>query len=369
MTTFEKARLQSSERTLPGRYCTDPAIFDREQCEIFARRWVCVGRAEQAGGPGEYFLAQVAGESLMVIRDHQGVLRAFYNLCRHRGTRLCSATAGRFTALVRCPYHAWSYRPDGSLAAAPNMEQSPDFNPADYPLHRCHLAEWEGFVWLNLASQPTPFESVFAPLIGRFGAWQLSALRLGARVTYDLRANWKLIFENYNECYHCPPIHPRLAQLSPSDSGRNDLMEGPFLGGYMGIHPGMALTVSGSRSRPPLGSVAGEDLQRAYYYTLFPNLLFSLHPDYAMVHFLVPLAPDSTRIVCEWYFDPTQIAQPGFDPTDAVALWDEINRQDWQVCEWTQQGVASRAYTPGPYAHSEGLCAAFDREYLKALGC
>jgi Rieske 2Fe-2S family protein len=144
-------------------------------------------------------------------------------------------------------------------------------------------------------------------------------------------------------------------------------MEGSILGGYMALHPGAGLTTSGRRSGPPLGTVSGEDLHRAYYYTLFPNVLFSLHPDYAMVHTLWPEAPDRTRIVCEWYFDPAEVVRPGFDPSDVTEFWDRVNRQDWQACEWTQQGVASRAYTPGPYAQREGLSATFDREYLRVM--
>ncbi len=186
---------------------------------------------------------------------------------------------------------------------------------------------------------------------------------------YELACNWKLIFLNYSECYHCPLVHPQLDKLSPSDSGRNDLAEGAFLGGYSELRqPGTALTMSGRSSRPPLKGVDGVELDRVYYYTIFPSLLLSLHPDYVMVHYLKPLAPDRTEVVCAFLFDPQTIAQSGFDPSDAVDFWDMTNRQDWHVNELTQLGLRSRAYSPGPYSNAEGLLSAFDRHYLHVVG-
>ncbi|AGY56947.1 aromatic ring-hydroxylating oxygenase subunit alpha [Gloeobacter kilaueensis] len=368
MTTFQRARIEAGDRTLEGIYYTSEAIFERERQMITRRHWLCVGRAEQLQSPGAYFLVDVDGESLIIVRGHDGAIRAFYNVCRHRGTRLCRSGEGQFSGTIRCPYHAWSYRFDGSLVSAPHMDEVPDFDIAHWPLVGCAIAEWEGFLWVNLDSEAQAFEQAMAPLVGRFAPWQLDRLRRGAHIHYEVAANWKMIFENYSECYHCPPIHPGLVPLSPADSGRNDFLSGPILGGYMSVQPGAGLTTSGRRSRPAVGTVSGADLERAYYYTFFPNLLFSLHPDYAMVHSLWPEAVDRTRIVCEWYFDPTEMAKPDFDASDAVLFWDEINRQDWQICERTQQGVRSSAYRPGPYAQREGLAAAFDREYLRVLG-
>jgi Rieske 2Fe-2S family protein len=178
-----------------------------------------------------------------------------------------------------------------------------------------------------------------------------------------------MLFQNYSECYHCPVIHPQLDVLSPSDSGRNDFLEGPVLGGYSDLRPIVqSLTTTGTSVRPLLGSVDGADARRAYFYTIFPSLLLSLHPDFVMIHTLRPLAPDRTQIDCSWLFDPTTMEQPEFDPSDAVEFWDLTNRQDWHINELTQAGVSSRAYEPGPYANAEGLLHAFDRYYLAAMG-
>lgn len=367
MPSFAKASIPAAVLTLPGRYYTSPEIYAAEQERIFGGRWVCLGRAEEVAAPGDYMLAEVAGESLIVVRDGAGALHAHFNVCRHRGTRMCDEPRGRFGETIQCPYHAWTYGLDGRLVAARHMQDAPGFERADWPLRSAAAAEWEGFVYVCLAAAPEPFAEAFAPVLGRFSRWGVADLRRGARIVYEVAANWKLVVENYSECYHCPLIHPELVQLTPWQSGRNDLSEGPFLGGYMELtHDSM--TVGGGTHRPPVGTLGGEELRRVYYYALFPNLLLSLHPDYVMAHTLWPEAPGRTRVVCEWYFDPVTMAGPGFDPSDAVQFWDTTNRQDWRVCELSQLGVSSRAYTPGPFAQSEGLLWQFDREYLRALG-
>ncbi len=376
MTTFVKATqaYQQGQRTLPRRYYVDPAVFAEEQERIFAQRWVCVGRAAELAAAGDYVLRTVAGESVIVVRGQDGVVRAFYNVCRHRGTRLCEAPAagrGRLSETIQCPYHAWTYTLDGSLVGAPHMSEVSGFDKRDYPLHAVALAEWEGFLFINLARAPEPFARACAPLMGRFSRFGLGRLRSAQRIDYEVRANWKLVFQNYSECLHCPVIHPGLAKLTPYTSGENDLFEGPFLGGYMVITaPGGSLTMSGRACGPAVGELPPEDLNRVYFYTILPNLLLSLHPDYVMFHTLWPESPDHTRITCEWLFHPDAFGQPGggFDPQDAVRFWDETNRQDWNISERSQLGVSSRAYEPGPYSPREGIAAAWDREFLRALG-
>ena len=355
--------------TLPGRYYTSPEVFADEMERLFARRWLCVGREDEIAGPGDFVLRSVLGESIIVLRDRSGVVRAFYNVCRHRGTRLCEAPAGRFPATIQCPYHAWTYALDGRLVGAPSMADVEPFDKGDYPLHPAGVATWEGFVFLNLARDPQPFAEAFAPLIGKFSSYNLSTLKVARRVEYDVRANWKLIFQNYNECYHCSPVHPALVKLTPATSGANDLVEGVFLGGYMRMTGGAeSMTMSGRACGLPVGDVAPDDRERVYYYSIFPNMLLSLHPDYVMAHRIRPEEPGRSHIVCEWLFHPESIGRPEWNPDDGVEFWDMTNRQDWHVCELSQLGVASRAYTPGPYSARESLPAAFDREYLRMMG-
>jgi Rieske 2Fe-2S family protein len=371
MSTFVKATeaYQQGQRTLPNRYYTAAEIYAEERVRVFGQRWVCAGRAAELPEAGDYLLCPIAGESVIVVRGADGAPRAFYNVCRHRGTRLCELPRGHFSETIQCPYHAWTYTIDGQLIGAPHMQEVVGFDKRDYPLHPVALAEWEGFVFVNLASEPEPFAQAFAPLAGRFSRFNLPALRAARRIDYDVAANWKLIFQNYSECLHCPVIHPGLAKLTPYTSGENDLFEGPFLGGYMVItKEGGSLTMSGRACGVPVGRLPAEDLHRVYFYSIFPNLLVSLHPDYVMFHTLWPDGPSRTRISCEWLFHPDSFSAPGFDADDAVRFWDETNRQDWHICEQSHAGIASRAYVPGPYSPREGIAAAWDRAFLKALG-
>jgi Rieske 2Fe-2S family protein len=368
METFARPNVYPGARTLPAVWYTSPDVFDEEQERIFSCEWLCVGREEPLARSGDFFTTERAGESLIVTRGADAKVRAFFNVCRHRGTRLCSEASGRFAGSIQCPYHAWTYGLDGDLKIARNMLEVAGFDRMEYPLREAAVALWEGFIFINL--KPTlAFERVFSPLVGRFSRWDVANLVTARSVTYEVACNWKLVFLNYSECYHCPLVHPQLEKLSPSDSGRNDLSDGPFLGGYSELREhGTSLSLSGRTSRKPVGSVAGEDLNRAYYYTIFPSLLLSLHPDYVMAHYCRPLAEDRSEIVCAWLFDPSTTAEPGFDPSDVAEFWDLTNRQDWHVNELTQLGLSSRAYSPGPYANAEGLLSAFDRHYLPIMG-
>jgi len=351
-------------KTLPQRYFVSPEIFAKEREVIFSAQWVCVGHQSEIAKAGNYFVAEVAGESLIIVRDKRGEIHGFFNVCRHRGTRLCEERNGHFSA-IQCPYHAWTYGLDGRLIGAPHMDDVPGFVKGDYSLHAVNLALWEGFIFVNLADSPTPLEKVFAPLAGKFSHWNLPKLRSAKRIEYDVRANWKLIFENYSECYHCPGVHPMLSKVSPYDSAENDVCEGPFLGGFMSITKGAGLTMSGKACALPVGDIRSEDHARVFYYSIFPNMLLSLHPEYVMVHQLWPKSPERTLILCDWFFHPEAFDRGDFHPNDAIDFWDMTNQQDWHVCELSQQGIASRAYKPGPYSPRESIPAAWDREYLR----
>jgi Rieske 2Fe-2S family protein len=367
MRTFAKPSVPAQAKTLEASWYISEGVFAREREQIFSGSWICIGRASQFPAPGSFLTVEIAGESLIVTRDPRNKLHAFYNVCRHRGTRLCTQDSGTLKGSIQCPYHAWTYALDGNLTVARNMENTPGFNRREYPLREASVAEFEGFVFVSLAPSQ-PFSEAFASLISRFDAWSISELQSGGRLEYDLACNWKLVFQNYSECYHCPVIHPQLEKLSPSDSGRNDLSEGPFLGGYSELRENReTITASGHTTRPALPCVNGENLSRVYYYTIFPSLLLSLHPDYVMAHYVQPVAAGRTHVVCEWLFHPSAMADPKFDSTDAVEFWDLTNRQDWHVNELTQLGLHSRAYSPGPYSQAEGLLHAFDRHYLETM--
>ena len=382
-----RTRLKPSGTSAPAKsllqeYFVSPEVFAEEQKKIFAKQWLLVGHQSQITNPGDYIVQQAIGESLIVIRDKAGEIHGFFNVCRHRGTRLIEDEKGKCTA-IQCPYHAWTYGLDGRLIGAPHMDDVPGFDKADYSLHRVNLGLWEGFIFVNLVPKQDgslSIEDWFAPLAGKFSHWNMSILQPAKRIEYDVHANWKLMFENYSECYHCPGVHPMLSKVSPYDSAENDLAEGPFLGGFMKINPGKSLSMSGNacalmieHDHPPsprYGAASEQDkesTQRVFYYSIFPNMLLSLHPEYVMVHQLWPQSPERTLIVCDWFFHPDAFARKDFKPEDAIEFWDMTNKQDWHVCELSQQGIASRAYQPGPYSSRERIPAAWDEYYLRIM--
>ena len=347
--------------TLPARYYTDAGVFDAELERFFRRMWMCVGRADEVAAPGNYVRRDLADDSILIVRDRRGAIGAFYNVCRHRGTRLCSASDGRFPDRIQCPYHGWTYDLEGRLVSAPHMDEVLHFEKDQYPLTRIPAELWDGHLFLSLADEPLPLHTQLAGLPDRFRSWGMADLRRGARMTYTVNANWKLIIQNYSECLHCPIIHPALNKLSHYLSGENEPLQPTYMGGRMDLHEGITtMTADGATRRAPLPDVSADDRRRVYYCAVFPNLLLSLHPDYMLTHTLWPRACNRTEIICEWHFHPDEMAKPDFDPTDAVDFWDMTNRQDWRVSELVQQGIASRGYRPGPYSNREDLLYAFE---------
>jgi Rieske 2Fe-2S family protein len=348
--------------TLPARYYTDPKMFRAEIERFYFDGWFCAGRAESIAHPGDYFLCDIGGESIIVTRDGAGQPRAFFNVCRHRGTRLCTASEGVFPDRIRCPYHGWTYGLDGTLIGAPHMDD-PGFSRAEYPLHTVGVELWEGHVFLHCDSGPRePLSARLSALSGKFAPWNMQELSLHRRIVYDVKANWKLIVLNYNECLHCPLVHPGLDRLTDYLGADNETPNPVYIGGTMGFRDGAeTMSPDGVRRREYLPALSAEQRKRVYYYTIFPNLLLSLHPDYMVTYVLWPKAVDRTEIVCEWHFHPSEMAKRNFHGDDAIEFWDRTNREDWKIAELSQQGISSRAYTPGPYSGREELLCAFDR--------
>jgi glycine betaine catabolism A len=364
-----KSRTSFGQHTLAREYFVSPDIYRTEHEKIFFKSWLLAGHVSQLEEPGSYFLFELERESVIVLRDSNGEIRAFHNHCRHRGSRLCQHAQGRFGATIQCPYHAWIYGLDGALRAVPTMTEVADFDPAKFPLHRVALTNWQGFLFVNLAAQPVDFDEALPGLSNRFSQWRPSELRAVHREVYEVDANWKLFFHNFSECYHCPLVHPQLNKLTPFRNSENDLDEGSVLGGPMWMsNPQGSMTIGGERCATPFPDLTDEQRARVYYYTLFPGAFLSFHPDYVLVHRTQPLTIDRSRITCEWYFHPDAIAAPGFDPQPAIAFWDMTNRQDWELCANAHLGVTSRAWQPGPYSELESQLAAFDRQYRRAMG-
>ena len=353
--------------SLPARYYTDQKYYGAELEWLFLDKWFHAGRLEDISEPGRFVVRTIAGESLIVLRDDRGGVRAYYNVCRHRGTRLVDQCSGRFASTIQCPYHAWTYGLDGRLVAAPQMDSVEDFRVQDYPLASIAADVWDGHIFLNLSENPSPLKEQLDGLDDRFATWGMGDLRCGKRVVYDVAANWKLIIHNYSECLHCPGVHPALQKLSHYLSGENEPASPSYLGGRMRLREGIGtFSFDGEMRRACLPRLDSDDLRSVYFYAVLPNLLLSLHPDYVMVYTLWPRGTGRTEMTCDWLFHPDTLARPDFSPDDAFEFWDLTNRQDWHVCEQMQLGLASRAYRPGPYSHREELLEGFDRLIVEA---
>jgi Rieske 2Fe-2S family protein len=349
-----------SGRMLPQEAYTSDAVLAWERDHFFARAWVCAGRSADLAQPGDRRAVRIGDDAVVLVRGDDGVLRVFYNVCRHRGHELmpCGAQARR--GAIHCPYHAWTYALDGSLRATPRFDAPPAFDLAEHGLVPVRAEEWHGWVMVNVSGDAPPLADYVGALDALLAPYECGRLGLAAAHEYTLHANWKLPLENYHECYHCPAIHPELCTVSPPTSGDNYDLPGAFIGGTMDLEPHAETMSMTGRSGGVLLRGLDERLRRQVVYVgLFPNLLVSLHPDYVMTHRIEPVAPGESWVECQWLFPPEALEQPGFDPSYAVDFWDVTNRQDWNACEGVQRGVVSRGFRPGPFSEAEDAVQQF----------
>ena len=350
---------------LPKRVYHDPAIHDWERTNILRRDWVMVAREEDVPDPGTYMLVEVDDDPLMIVRDREGVLRAFHNVCRHRGTAVAEEPCGKVVRF-QCPYHAWIYDLDGSLIRAKHTEDLEDFSLDGFGLAGVRLETWQGFIFLNLDPDAASLAAQLGDLVQRWSRFDFSTLRSAKHVEYDVAANWKFIAENYSECYHCPGLHPHLNHLTPYDLGEEHDPDGAWQGGWMELADGVeTMALDGGqgsrRGRPAMAGMSEQDERRIDYYILWPMTFLSVHPDYLLVHRMIPQGPARTIVTCDWLFEPATMAMPDFDPSDAVAFWDLTNTQDWHVCELQQRGTRSSSWVAGRYSNQEFPVHNFDR--------
>jgi Rieske 2Fe-2S family protein len=351
----ESLRPFGESTMLPRAAYVDPAVFAWEQQNFFGGGWTCVGFSSQVAQPGDQ-RAEPAGQgSVLLTRDDDGVLHAFANTCRHRGHELLATgeTAQRNTII--CPYHSWTYALDGGLRFASGFKRSDGFERSAWGLAELPAAEWHGLIFVDgSAGVAGPLAESLAELDAVIAPYEPERLVIAGRHRYDAASNWKILTENYHECYHCPMIHPELCKVSPPRSGENYQAQGSWVGGWMDLRDGMdTMSLDGTSQSAPLRGLDGQGLRTVIYVNVFPNVLLSLHPDYVMTHRLVPLAADRTMIECVWSFSPEAMAQPGFDPAYAIDFWDITNRQDWHACESVQRGLSSEHSRPGPLSPDE----------------
>ena len=340
--------------TLPAEAYVSEDVFSWEEQNFFAGSWVCVGRSIDLPHPGDRKAVKVGTEGVLLVRDEEDELRAFFNVCRHRGHELLAAGVCETARVIRCPYHAWVYGLDGGLKGAPHFGDRSDFDRADYPLQPVRVEEWHGWVFVNISGDAPSFADHVGNLGGFLAPYEPERLVSVVRHEYVIQSNWKIIVENYHECYHCPQIHPELCRVTPPDSGYNVHPDGAWAGGTMELMDfADTMSMTGESLGVPLRGLDAEQRRQVLYFGYFPNLLLSPHPDYLMTHRIEPLGPGSSLIECEWLFPPEAVEREGFDPSYASEFWDITNKEDWGACEAVQRGVSSRGYKQGPLAPDE----------------
>ena len=343
------------EESLPREAYVVDDVWQRERERIFTATWVCVGRSGDVGdSEGAYRRINVAGESLLLVRAADGTINGFVNLCAHRGAELIDSTdancaTGCFERVIRCPYHLWTYEFDGRLRGAPHLDVA---DTAGRGLHAVAVSEWGGFTFVNQQPDPPPLTAQLGTAVDRAANYPLSQMQRGAQITYEVAANWKVLCENYNECYHCGPVHPELCELVPSFR----IAGGAQLDWTRGIphRPGAdTFTTTGTTSRRSFAGLDADELANHKGELVYPNLFVSLSRDHVAAFTLWPTGPAATTVVCDFLFDPAEIARDDFDPSDAVDFWHTVNLQDWAICERVQRGMTSRHFNHGWYAPME----------------
>jgi Rieske 2Fe-2S family protein len=348
--------LKGVQAGLPASWYRDPAQHERELEVFWYRKWIAVAREEVLPAPGDWILVRVGTQSVIVVRDEAGALRAFHNTCRHRGSVLCTGESGRFPrGRIVCPYHAWTYDLRGRLVATPRRMETADFRLADYPLFEVKADVWGGFVFVNLDRSAGPLAAAIGDRAERYERYAFAGLRIGKRIVLDVKANWKLLAENFSECFHCPPVHPQFCRIVTAyqEAGAWGLRGVPEP--RPEYKPGaQTLTMDGTARLPAFPRLTEEEKARLYTAdTVLPNLFLNVHPDYVNSQLVFPTGPESVRMVYDWLFEPRHLPLAERDLEHYVALWDITNRQDAQNCEWQQEGLRSREFQHGIFVPQE----------------
>jgi len=341
-------------RMLPPAAYTSEDVFAWES-EHFFRGWQCIGRSDDIAEAGMQRADKVGDTTVLLVRAEDGVLRAFANVCRHRGHEILPCGGSTKARAITCPYHSWSYKLDGELFSAAGYGGFGDFEMADFPLRPIAVEEWHGWVFLDLSGLAGPLSQHVAGLEERVAQYTPERLKVMGRHEYVIEANWKIIIENYQECYHCTSIHPELCQVSAPESGENWAPSaGAWVGGWQDLRPhAITMSLDGHSDGVFIPGLNEVEQRRIDYIGVFPNLLISLHPDYVMTHRMVPLGPGQTWVECAWSFPPEALELPTFDPKYAMDFWDITNREDWAACESVQRGMESGMAQAGPLSPEE----------------
>ncbi len=376
-------------------FYTDPRIFTRDVSRIHLRRWLCVGHESRIRKRGDWFLFDIAEESLIMVRGRDDGVRALVNVCRHRGSRVCTEPEGNARVLV-CPYHAWTYDLDGKLRSARHM--SADFDASRYRLKQIHVRILEGLIFVCFADDPPRLDDVEETLSASLGRYGWASAEIAHRESYSVDANWKLVTENYQECYHCRPAHPEFSrthatekpdveveELRAEANGRAQAMgiaipnifawPGGGAPGNEGVscfhdatYPG---SVTGSEDGQPVAPLMGafDDYDGGFTYVdVGPASFFLAYPDHGVIYLFVPRAPQKTDMEILWLVKAGAREGVDYDRARLTWLWHITSLADKRILDNNQRGVNSRYYQPGPYGPMEDQTRCFVEWYLEQIG-
>lgn len=350
---------------LPARAFIDDDVFLFEQAEIFARSWICVGRVDEVELPGQWLRETVAGEPIIVVRGPDLRLRAFFDVCQHRGASLVGRGAAGRTTRLECPYHGWTYELDGRLVVAPFAPKT--FELQGHGLQEVRTGVWRGYVFVTLDADLAELDLWLAETPPWLTTEVLAHLRRGRRVIYDVEANWKLLVENFQESHHFTRVHSALERLTPAARARSWLTDGPWLGGSMEIENAETVSLDGQRHERPLlvPPDPGHPTAQVFDAMLFPGLLTSLQPDYLLTYRLTPVTASRTRVAADIHFHAAAFIRD-FDPRDVFEFWDRVNAEDRAICADQQANATSRSFVRASYMTVEEGMHAFDRMVARA---
>jgi Rieske 2Fe-2S family protein len=345
--------LERCEPTLPSRWYHDAEHHRRELEAVWYREWSCAGRADEIPKRGDYRLHRIGDQCLLVVRGDDGALRAFHNTCRHRGAELCQADSGAFRGgRIVCPYHAWTYDLAGNLLATPHRLPSAGFDPASHGLYEVPLATWGGFVFVSLEPRAS-FAQAFGEQVSVLAHWPLADLVRVQRDVHALACNWKVFWENFSECYHCPRVHPELCNLVPMYgrgvvSAEDDPRRAQSSAPGAPLRPGaVTWTLDGASDLPGFASLTPEERAAGMtFVTLLPTMFVVAHVDYVRSVRVRPLGPEVTELTVDWLVAP-EVAASELDRERLCAMGRLVVAQDARVCEVNQRGLRSRAHEHG----------------------
>jgi glycine betaine catabolism A len=346
--------------SLPAPYYFDPAQHALEMNQIWYRNWIYVCRSSELATARSYRTLELGTQSILVVRGEDRVVRAFHNTCRHRGSALCRTAEGRFPSSgIVCPYHSWRYNLRGELVQAGSGQLGDGFELRDFPLYGLPVTEWNGCIFAALGASPPPFAASLDLPLNRLEDWELGNLAVGHRLCKTIQCNWKVFWENYNECLHCPGVHPRLAQLVPifgrallerrDDPSWQDHAadDDPKYAG--GLRTGAeSWSMDGKPVGAPFPKLSHEDRKAGHIYlTCLPSMFMVAHVDYVRVVRLRPLGPELTEMSIEFLFLPETLADPRRDIMKAVEFTDIVMSEDAAICELNQRGLHALPHAAG----------------------